>query len=181
MREISLHIMDIVQNSIEAGATFITISIEENTADNYIHITVKDNGFGIEPELVVKIKDPFITSRKTRRVGLGISLFEALCKRCEGELTVESIKNSGTEVNAFMKYNHIDRAPIGRVEDTVVSFLLLKGVDILYKHIFNKNEFMFDSREIKKIVGGELSDLNIINWIKEYISEGIENIGAVRF
>lgn len=181
MREISLHLMDIVQNSIEAGATFIIITIEENTNDDYIHITIKDNGFGIEPELIEKIKDPFVTSRKTRRVGLGISLFEAACNRCGGGLSIESLINSGTEIKASLEYNHVDRAPMGRIEDTIVSFLMTKRVDILYKHIFNNKEFVFDSREIKKAVGGELNDLDIINWIKEYISEGIENIGAIRF
>lgn len=181
MREISLHLMDIIQNSINAGASLIIINMDISSLDNRLVLSVEDNGYGIEPKMIEKIKDPFVTSRKTRKVGLGISLFESACIRCGGNLTIESLKNIGTKVTAVMEYNHIDRAPIGRIEDTIVSFIMVSGMEIVYKHRFNSNEFIFDSRRIKEIVGDDIMNADIINWIKEYIAEGIERTGSERF
>lgn len=181
MREISLHLMDIIQNSIDAGASLIIINMDISTLNNRLMLSVEDNGCGIEPKMIEKIKDPFVTSRKTRKVGLGISLFEAACIRCGGNLTIDSLKNLGTKVAAVMEYNHIDRAPIGRIEDTIVSFIMVSGIEIVYKHRFNLNEFIFDSRKIKEIVGNDIMNIDIINWIKEYIAEGIERTGSKRF
>jgi len=181
MRELSLHLIDIIQNSVVAGATLIEIELDANTIENYLKITIKDNGCGMDVETLKKVKDPFVTSRKTRKVGLGLSLFEAACQRCGGYLDISSEKGNGTIVTAFMKFNHIDRNPVGNIVDTLVSSLLNENTDIVYRHIFNGESFEFDSREIKKIVGDDLSDPEILNWTKEYIAENIENIdgGAI--
>lgn len=181
MREISLHLIDIIQNSISAKATLIQVGVEADTKKDYIKITITDNGCGMDNETLKNVKDPFVTSRKTRKVGLGLSLFEAACKRCEGYLNVYSEKGKGTEVIAYMKYNHIDREPLGNIQDTIISVLLYDNVDIVYKHSFNGKDFVFDSREIKKIVGEDLSNPEILDWIHGYIAENIENIdgGAI--
>jgi anti-sigma regulatory factor (Ser/Thr protein kinase) len=178
MREISLHLMDVIQNSIEAGADFIEISIEENTKDDYIEISVKDDGCGMNEDMLKNVTNPFVTSRKTRKVGLGLSLFEAACERCGGYLKVNSEEGVGTEVDAYMKYSHIDRAPMGRMEDTLVSALTIPGIDIVYKHSVDGNTFIFDSREIKKVAGDDLTQPEILNWIRKYIIENIEQIGG---
>ena len=181
MRELSLHLIDIIQNSVVAGATLIEIELDANTIENYLKITIKDNGCGMDVETLKKVKDPFVTSRKTRKVGLGLSLFEAACQRCGGYLDISSEKGIGTTVTAFMKFNHIDRSPVGNIVDTLVSSLLNENTDIVYRHIFNGESFEFDSREIKKIVGDDLSDPEILNWTKDYIAENKENIdgGAI--
>lgn len=178
MRELSLHIMDIIQNSISANASFIEITVDENIAEDYLKIVISDNGRGIEKEMLSHIKDPFVTTRTSRKVGLGISLFEAACTRCEGKLDIESDPGVGTTLTATMKYSHIDRAPLGKLQDTIISLLLYPNIDFLYKHLFNGNEFIFDTREIRKIVGEDLSSQEIIFWIKDYIIEGINAIGA---
>jgi hypothetical protein len=139
---------------------------------------VTDNGCGMSKELLEKVKDPFVTSRQTRKVGLGLSLLEAACERCEGHLDIESTEGIGTKVTAVMKYSHIDRSPIGRVEDTILSVLLDSSIDIVYMHKVDDSEFTFDSREIKKIVGDDLTNPEILQWIKEYIKENIEQIGG---
>jgi anti-sigma regulatory factor (Ser/Thr protein kinase) len=182
MRELSLHLIDIIQNSVVAGATLIEIELDANTIEDYLKITIKDNGCGMDGETLKKVKDPFVTSRKTRKVGLGLSLFEAACQRCGGYLDISSEKGIGTTVTAFMKFNHIDRSPVGNIVDTLVSSLLNENTDIMYRHIFNGESFEFDSREIKKIVGDDLSDPEILSWTKEYIAENIENIdgGAIK-
>jgi hypothetical protein len=178
MRELSLHIMDIIQNSIAANANFIEIIVDENAAGDYLRIVIKDNGRGIDKEMLSQIKDPFITTRTSRKVGLGISLFEAACIRCEGYLNIESSVGIGTTLTAFMKYSHIDRAPMGMLQDTILSLLLYPDINFLYRHIFDEKEFVFDTREIRKIVGESLEDQEIIFWIRDYLIEGISATGA---
>lgn len=181
MRELSLHIMDIVQNSIEAGASFIEIAVDENTISDYLKIVIKDNGRGMDKDMLSHIKDPFVTTRTSRKVGLGISLFEAACRRCEGNLNIESTQRVGTALTAVMKYSHIDRAPLGKLQDTIISLLLYPDIDFLYRHKFNGNEFTFDTREVRKIVGNDLNNQEIIFWIKDYIIDGINSIGGNNF
>lgn len=178
MRELSLHIMDIIQNSIAANASLIEIIVAENTSEDYLKIMIKDNGRGIDKELLSHIKDPFITTRTSRKVGLGISLFEAACIRCEGYLNIESNVGIGTTLTALMKYSHIDRAPMGRLQDTILSLLLYPNINFLYRHIFDEKEFVLDTREIRKIVGENLEDQEIIFWIRDYLIEGINATGA---
>ena len=154
------------------------IEVSEDTAKDLLTMKVKDNGKGIDPKMLKSIKDPFVTTRSTRKVGLGISLLEAACLRCEGKLDITSQVGVGTAVCATMKYSHIDRAPIGPMEETVLIALLNSKADIVYKHSVDNKEFVFDSREVKSIVGGDLNSPDILQWIKEYISENIHEIGG---
>jgi hypothetical protein len=181
MREISLHIMDIVQNSIEAGGNFVEIEVIENHIDDILQVNVKDNGKGIDSKVLPNITDPFVTSRTSRKVGLGLSLFKSACIRCGGNLAVESKFGYGTTVRADMQLSHIDRAPIGRIEDTIASFLTYPDIDIFYSHIVNDEQFLLDTREIKKIAGEDLSNQEILQWLREYIGEGLDAIGSNRF
>jgi signal transduction histidine kinase len=178
MRELSLHLVDIIQNSLDAGASIVEVEINEDSSDDILELIVRDNGSGMSEEVVKKVKDPFYTSRKTRKVGLGLSLLEAACIRCDGNLTVKSSVGSGTEVKAVLKYSHIDRAPLGRIEDTIITVLLHNTSDIVYTHRINNNSFVFDSREIKQIVGDDITKPEVLQWIREYISENIEQMGG---
>lgn len=178
MREISLHLMDIIENSAAAHSNLINIVIKELPVEDKLIITVKDNGCGMDEEMLGHVKDPFITTRETRKVGLGISLLEAACKRCDGGLKVKSELKKGTEVTAYMSYHHIDREPLGKIDETIVTSLLNPSIDIIYKHVVENKEFIFDSREIKKIAGNDISDPEIMQWIREYIDENLEKIGA---
>lgn len=178
MRELSLHIMDIIQNSIVANASLVEIAIEENTIQDFLKIIIKDNGIGMDREMLSQIKDPFITTRSSRKVGLGISLLEAACTRCEGYLDIESSVGVGTTLTAVMKYSHIDRAPLGKLQDTIVSLLLYQNIDFLYRHLINGKEFTLDTREIRKIAGEDLSSQEILFWVRDYIIEGINHIGG---
>jgi hypothetical protein len=178
MREISLHIMDLIQNSIKANATLITIEVDENIKDDIFRVIIKDNGCGMSKDIIDKVLDPFMTTRTTRRVGLGLSLFQAACVRCNGDFKINSIENRGTVITALMKYSSIDRAPIGRIQDTIISTLLEINIDIVYTHKVNEKSFTFDSREIKNKIGEDLSDPEILNWLREYVFENIIQIGG---
>lgn len=181
MREISLHMMDIMQNSIEAGATFIEVEIFEKSIDDTLQIKILDNGRGIDDRMLSNITDPFTTSRTSRKVGLGLSLFESACRRCSGSLSVRSKVGCGTSVKAIMKLSHIDRAPIGRIEDTIVSFLIYPNIEMLYTHRIDGREFCMDTRELRKITGQDLSNQIILQWLREYLKESLDNIGSNRF
>ncbi|QZY56590.1 ATP-binding protein [Crassaminicella profunda] len=178
MRELSLHILDIVQNSISAKATFIEIIIDENERKNSMNIEIVDNGMGMSKELLQKVTNPFITTRKTRKVGLGISLFKAACERCNGKFHIESEVGKGTKILARFERNHIDRAPLGDMVDTMVIIIMSnEKIDYLYKHRINKNELVLDTREVRKVLRGvPLNNMEVIDWIKGYISDGLNEL-----
>lgn len=183
MKDLSLHILDLAQNSITAGAALVKITVHEDPASDILSIAIEDDGQGMDKELQEKVKDPFTTTRDTRRVGLGIPLMAAACSRCGGELKIESEKGIGTKIIGTFKYSHIDRAPIGNISDTVVSLILAgadpkASVDFIYKHIISKSEFSIDTREIKKILGEDVSlgEPEVLSWIKDYIDEGLANL-----
>lgn len=182
MRELSLHIMDIIQNSIRADGKLINIEIDENKANNLMKITIEDDGCGMDEKMLENVKNPFATTRTTRKVGLGISLLEAACIRCEGNLNIESHPQKGTKVIAEMEYNHIDRAPMGRIDDTISSLFLYNYIDFVYTHRVNDKKFILDTREVKeKVNGDDLSNAIIITWLREYIRENLILIGAELF
>jgi hypothetical protein len=178
MRELSLHIMDIVQNSITAGAKHISILVEEDIQNDIFKIRVIDDGCGIPDDIIFRIRDPFFTSRVSRRVGLGVSLLEAASERCGGYLNIKSKVDQGTEVEVVLRHSHIDRMPLGRIEDTIITCLLNPGINIVYIHIVDTKEFIFDSREVKKIVGEQICEPEILEWIRGNLSEGIKMLGG---
>lgn len=159
------------------------ISIREDTKADLLTITIKDNGKGMDKDFIEKVMDPFVTTRTSRKVGLGIPLMLAACKRCEGDLAIESEKNVGTRLTAEFKRSHIDRAPIGNMAETMLSLILAgsdvnRAVDFVYRHIIDEREFCLDTREIKTVLGNDVSlgEPEVLMWIKDYIIEGLKNI-----
>jgi 3',5'-nucleoside bisphosphate phosphatase len=150
MEDLALHILDIAQNSLEAGAGTIEIEISEKILEDRLTIEVRDNGRGMDPETAAKVTDPFFTTRTTRRVGLGIPLLAAAAKACEGELTVNSKPGKGTTIRADFRHRHLDRAPLGDIETTLM--VLLAGQpdkDICFRHSVNDRIFELDSRDFR--------------------------------
>ncbi|MFO7814705.1 MAG: ATP-binding protein [Halanaerobiales bacterium] len=182
MKELALHILDIVQNSISADADTVTLEINENTKKKLLTIKIKDDGKGIEKNILKNITDPFVTSREARPVGLGLSLFKAAAERCEGSFKIES-DEKGTTVKAVFKKNHIDRAPLGAIAQSVVSILLWDSeIDFKYIHTYNNKKFVFDTEVIKnKLDGIEITNKKIINWLKNYIKENVSEIRGGEF
>jgi hypothetical protein len=161
----------------------IKITIEESVKSDKLSICIDDNGKGMDKDFLEKVKDPFVTTRTSRKVGLGIPLMLAACKRCDGDLVIESEKNVGTKLTATFKYSHIDRAPMGDMAETLLSLILAGSerneiVDFVYRHIIDDREFSLDTREIRTTLGSEisLSEPNVLMWIKDYINDGLENL-----
>jgi anti-sigma regulatory factor (Ser/Thr protein kinase) len=179
MKELALHILDLTQNSITAGADLIKITVNENLKNDILTIILEDNGCGMDAVRAEEVKNPFVTSRTSRKVGLGIPLMLAACQRCEGDLIIESQKNVGTKLIATFKYSHIDRAPIGNMAETIVCLLIgADNIDFIYNHIVNEEEFCFDTTEIRQTLGEEvpLSSPEVLDWVKDYIYEGLSNL-----
>lgn len=178
MREISLHILDVVENGISAGADLITLLVDEAVDRNVLSVTISDNGRGLSKEQQARVSDPFFTSRTTRRVGMGIPLLRAAAERCDGRFAFASEEGKGSHVFCSFLYNHIDRAPLGDMAMTLG--VLMAGypeVDFLYSHLYNGREFQFDTREIRKeLEGVPLSEPTVLRYLKAGIAEGLKEI-----
>jgi len=177
MNELSLNILDLVENSIEAGASNIYIHVCEDINNDKLQIIIKDNGKGIPQDLLQKVFNPFFTTRKTRKIGLGLSFINQIAKDCEGNVEIKS--DNGTVVEITMRYSHIDRPPLGDVAKTILSIIYLNPqIDIEFEHIINNQIFFsFSTIEVKKIFGNDLP-LNlpsIFNFIKEIFENGYRN------
>lgn len=180
MKELSLHILDIGQNSVSAGADLIEISVCEYTQKDLLSITVRDNGCGMDAETALKVVDPFYTSRTTRKVGLGIPMFKANAEQCEGSFKLESEPGVGTILEAAFKRSHIDRVPLGSMADTIMAMVMANPEgDLVYRHSFDAGEFVMDTRELREVLGDvPLGEIDVLLWIKGYVEEGLAEIGV---
>ena len=178
MKELSLHITDIVQNSIVAGASLVTVEIIEDTKENILKISIGDNGKGMSEELVKRVIDPFTTSRTTRKVGLGIPLFKLAAENTGGSLTIDSELGKGTTITVVFTHNHIDRQPLGDMVGTMLATVVShEDIDFEYRHTFNGKEFCFNTKEIKQVLGNiSFSEPDVYMWIRECLEEGERDI-----
>lgn len=178
MRELSLHILDVLENAIEAGAKRMELEIKEDSARNQMCIAVRDDGRGMDAETVRRVTDPFFTTRTTRHVGLGLPLFKAAAQRCNGDLEVASQPGRGTEVRATFELNHIDRAPLGNLKMTLLGAILsYRGCDIHYRHWVDGREFELDTAEVRELLGDvPLGHPQVRAWLEEYLDEGISGL-----
>ncbi len=175
MRELSLHILDIVQNAITAGSDLIAIDIHEDIANDILSFTITDNGKGMSQELLDTVCDPFKTSRLTRKIGLGISLLKAAAERCDGGLEIVSEVGKGTSVKTHFIYSHIDRSPLGDMVETILTLVSSNpSIDFVYHHKVDDREYLFETKEIKKVLKDvPINTVEVIIWMKENLNEGI--------
>ena len=173
MRELSMHILDLAQNSIVAGATKIEIDVIADAAADTLAIAIRDDGKGMSPEFVAEVQDPFTTTRTTRRVGLGIPMFAQGARECDGDLTVQSQVGKGTSVEATFKLGHIDRAPLGDIASTLIALIAANpDIDIIYRQQADATEFALDTRDIKaQLDGVPINENAVLKWIAEYVNE----------
>lgn len=178
LKDLSLHLLDLAQNSLRAGATLIGFFLDERIEENLLVVEIKDNGRGMTPEEVAQVMDPFFTTRTTRRVGLGVPLFAAAAQRCGGELTIRSTLNQGTHLTARFLLNHWDKPPLGDMAGTLITLIAgHPGTDFVYQHRRGKVRYYFDTRKIKE----QLKDVPICNptiltYLEEEIRTGLAQI-----
>ncbi len=178
MKEISLNILDITNNSIKAKAKKIEISIFEIQSENRIEVMIQDNGCGMDEEFLRGVTDPFVTTRTTRKVGLGIPLFKQSAESADGTFSISSKVGEGTTVCASFPMDHLDRMPIGDMSSTMVSLIQANDrIRFIYTHKTDRGEFIFDTDELHAQLGDvPLSEPMVLNWIEEYINENLEDI-----
>jgi hypothetical protein len=175
MKELSLNILDVSQNSISAGATALDITVT-SSGDGILTITVADNGCGMSPEFLARCTDPFTTTRSTRRVGLGLPLLRLAAEQAGGNLDINSQLGKGTVVTARFREDHIDCPPLGDLAGTIS--ILIQGapdtLEIVYTHRTPAGMFRLDTRELRKILGRDipLSSPEVSAWIRDYLAEG---------
>ena len=178
MKELSLHLLDIAQNSLSAGAHRVDLKVEERGAT--ITLTVADDGRGMSPEFLASVTDPFTTTRTTRKVGLGLPLLRLAAEQTGGGMTVESRLGAGTRVTARFRSGHIDCPPLGDMAATVALLVqgLPDGVELTYTRQTPGGTFRLDTREIRAILGPAvpLSEPDVAQWVREYTAEGEQRV-----
>ncbi|HSB04019.1 MAG TPA: sensor histidine kinase [Thermodesulfobacteriota bacterium] len=174
MRELSLHVLDVIENALEAGASWIQVRIDEDLKADLLAIEIVDNGRGMSEELLHQVLNPFYTTRKTRHVGLGLPLFREAARRCDGELVIQSKPGKGTCVKATFRHSHIDRAPMGDIPTALLAALLCgQTVDLDYTHNVEGRTFQLKTAEIRKELGDiPLTYPKVRDWLFQELREG---------
>lgn len=178
MKELSMHIMDITQNSVRADAKHITIEVTEDIINNIFSFSIEDDGKGMSKDFLESVRDPFKTSRTTRKVGLGIPFLQQTCNQCGGELILESTEGKGTYLKAVMEYDNIDRPPMGDLENSIFLLIVMNpGIIFKYSYIYNSEKYELDMAEVYEVLGDvSLETPEISEWLKENIREGMESV-----
>jgi signal transduction histidine kinase len=148
MEDLSLHILDIAENSIASSARRIEIRIEEDPGSDLLAIEIKDDGKGMDEQTLQKALDPFFTTRTTRRVGLGLPLLAQAARQTDGKIELASKPGQGTTIKATFSLSHLDRQPLGDIQETIST--LVAGhpeIDFLYEYKTNDSIYHFDTRE----------------------------------
>jgi hypothetical protein len=178
MKELSLNILDIIQNSLRAKADEISIEIEESEKKDLYRISIIDNGTGIPDEILSNVTDPFITTRTKRRMGLGLALLKYHAELTGGSLEISSRVGQGTKVKASFSFKHIDRQPLGDIVSIVVIFIAANpDINLTYTHSTDNGEYRFSSKETKEYLEVEtLTERNLLEEIGWMIGENLNEI-----
>ncbi|VBB06326.1 Hypothetical protein LUCI_1557 [Lucifera butyrica] len=174
----SLHILDLVQNSVEAGAGRVELGVAEDLKQDTLTIRVTDDGRGMSEETRRKVLDPFVTTRTTRRVGLGLPLIDMSTQRCGGYLIVQSQPGKGTVVEAVYRHSHLDRPPLGNMVETLKTIMVGNPkLDFCYEHRVNGNHFIIRLSDIREALGNvPLTHPDVLVWLHDYLTTNLANL-----
>lgn len=180
MKDLSMHILDIVQNSITAEATQIEVEITENVGSDIYRVVISDDGKGMTADYLAKVTDPYVTSRTTRKVGLGLPLLKQNAERTGGNLVITSEVGKGTIVKAEFRFGNIDRLPLGDIAGTIVLLAAANlNIRFIYRHITEKDKYCFDTKEVNEMLEGmPISEPGVIRFLKEMIKENLLEINV---
>ena len=173
MLELSMHILDIVENSVTAGASEISLCIEENKKKNILSIKIEDNGSGMDEVMLNKALDPFTTTKKDKKVGLGLSLLSNAAHGCGGDMRIDSLPGKGTTIKAVFGLNHIDRQPLGDIIETMIVLIVGHSeVEFIFQYIKDGNLFSWDTRKIQGRFGDVYrSNPEVLDFIRNELDQ----------
>jgi len=178
VRDLSLHLLDLAQNSIKAGASLVTIRMEVDD-NGWLTFELIDDGCGMSPELLSRVTSPFATTRTTRKVGLGIPMMMENAQRAGGDLTIQSEVGKGTTLTVTYDTRNIDSLPMGDLAGTILSLILVNPdrPDFLFEGKSPAGEGRFDTREVRAVLAGvPLNEPAVTAWMKEALEETINPI-----
>ena len=178
MRELSLNVMDVAQNSVRAEATVVRITVTESDKDDRLTIEIADNGCGMTQEQVQQVIDPFFTTRTTRKVGLGVPLFKLSAEQTGGSFDIHSEKGKGTVTTAAYVKSHVDMTPLGDINSTVKILIQCNpDIDFVYTCTTDNGSFTLDTRELREVLGDvSLDTPDVLEWIADYLEENTKSI-----
>ncbi len=178
MRELSLNVMDVAQNSVRAEASVVRITVTESDQDDRLTIEIADNGCGMTQEQVQQVIDPFFTTRTTRKVGLGVPLFKLSAEQTGGSFDIQSEKGVGTTTTASYVKSHVDMTPLGDINSTVKILIQCNpDIDFVYTCTTDNGSFTLDTRELREVLGDvSLDTPDVLEWIANYLEENTKSI-----
>ena len=179
MRDLSLHLLDLAQNSVTAGASLIRIRIEVDD-DGWLTLTLEDNGKGMSPELLDRVRSPFTTTRTTRKVGLGIPLMMENAEKAGGMVHIDSTPGKGTTLTATMDTKNIDCLPLGDLSGTLLSMMLTNPLkpDFVFEGKTRLGTCSFDTRDVRNALGSDIpfNEPAVASWLQEALQEEVNPI-----
>lgn len=182
MRDLSMHVLDIAQNSIKAGAQVVKITFDVDK-DAWLTITLEDDGCGMSQSFLEKVTDPFTTTRTTRKIGLGIPMFKQSAEMCGGAFSIQSQEGVGTTITATFCLTHIDCLPMGAMCDTLYTLVILNPdkPEFVFEATSQALSAFFDTRVVREAVQGiALNEPAVAGWMKESIDEEFQPILEVQ-
>ena len=173
MKELSLHLLDVAKNCVAAGASHVSITLDED-AEGWLTVVIADDGRGMDPEFLARVTDPFTTTRTTRSVGLGLPLYRMTAEQTGGSLDIRSEVGKGTTVTARFQRRHLDCPPLGDMAGAVA--LLIQGspdMELTYRHTTPRGEAALSTAELREVLGGDVSlaEPEVFAWIQDYLTE----------
>jgi len=171
MEELSLHILDVAENSIAAGARNLTIVVYEDDESDVLRLEIDDDGRGMSEGIAARAADPFYTTRSTRRVGMGLALLHEAAARSGGSMELRSVPGVGTTVRATFRLSHVDRQPLGNMVDTILALIASSArVDIVYRHTRNGKTFEIRTKDIRdKLAGAPVTSADTLSLLRRYL------------
>jgi hypothetical protein len=181
LKEIALHILDIAENSVAAGAREVEITVEEDVPGSRIRISVQDDGAGMDEHTMAHVTDPFVTSRTTRVAGLGIPFFKAAAEACNGGLWITSTPGKGTRLEAEFVRDHIDRMPLGDLAGTMLTLVTcLPEIHWVFHYWTDGEAFSFDDGPVKEVLGDvALTEPSVLAFIRKTLEDGVSSVQRV--
>ena len=178
MRELSLHILDITENAVRAGASLIRIEVLEDTCAHTLTIGIYDNGSGMDEETVNRVLDPFYTTRTTRKIGMGIPLFKMAAEQTGGSFHLSSKLCFGTNVQAKFKTDHVDCTPLGDMNETMLTLLTMhEDIDFYYRRKCDEREFVLNTMELREILTGvPFHEPSVRAWLQGFLDENTKQV-----
>lgn len=178
MEDIAMHLLEILVNSVSAGAKHILLTIFEKTREDTIEMEVKDDGRGMDQKDAEKFVDPFRTTRTTRSIGLGLSFLKGLADTCNGTFDIQSEKGVGTDIHCSVQRSFIDTPPLGDIGQTLMSVIQAnENISLRFVYRMDDEEFIFDTDEVRKqLEGVSLLEPDILLWIHDYIDKGVTSL-----